>query len=759
MRARSMAVAVGALLAALGPGAAAAPGNPVSPSASAVRPHPRLFLSPEILRRVKAKAAAGDPEWDAVQQHADRLAGQPVMPYSRRENPSDTIYYDYQGMGWLEAITDLGLAYNVTGDEKYARKVIEVLRAANATAAAGNLEPIQTDSGYPTRAAALGVALGFDWVYGRLSPADRAATVSTLNKWFDATRTTAYEREGPATSNYYGGHLLGLGAAGYATLGDNPRAPEIVEYTRRSFDTIVRPAFATGVLAGGYPLEGYVYGANHNIRLIEYLVMVGTATGTKPAGLQEYAAKLGANLLHALKPNRWQVPDEADYPGDNTGLLTVDLPVLLADVLAGTPLGAHLHYLAANVGAPPGELSLPRSGAHVVLYDDPKQPRTDYRGTEPLTYHSAGDEHLFMRSSWADDAVWASICGGLTQQSGHQARVAGHLAVQRGNDYLLVYAGQLKGKTGLTGRPEQFQTTSAFANTLFINDGGDYLYADERYAGGQGLFAETKPFPFAQRPDYTWAKLDLAAIYDRKVDEQEPAQRSVRTFVRNFVYLAPGTFVVFDRVRLKKPTYTTELRFQLSPQGVPKLTGNLASSEVGASALHVRSLLPQRAAIRVGWNTVEKEPMNPLLAIASPKPSAELDAVTVLSALDRRTPIPDAAAVIASSGTMVGAHVRGARPPGAPAELDQVALFGAALSGRVAGAVHYRIAGGGASRHHLFDLEPKRAFAVRVTGGGGPATPVDVIITPGAGPGTAVSSNDAGILAFEVHGTTVRALP
>ena len=35
---------------------------------------------------------------------------------------------------------------------------------------------------------------------------------------------------------------MGLAAAGYATLGDNPRAPEIVEYSRRSFDTIVRPA-------------------------------------------------------------------------------------------------------------------------------------------------------------------------------------------------------------------------------------------------------------------------------------------------------------------------------------------------------------------------------------------------------------------------------------------------------------------------------------------------------------------------------------
>ncbi len=52
MRGPRMAVAVGALLAALGAPAAAAPGNPASASPSrlaSVRPHPRLFLSPEIL--------------------------------------------------------------------------------------------------------------------------------------------------------------------------------------------------------------------------------------------------------------------------------------------------------------------------------------------------------------------------------------------------------------------------------------------------------------------------------------------------------------------------------------------------------------------------------------------------------------------------------------------------------------------------------------------------------------------------------------
>jgi hypothetical protein len=770
MRARRLA-GVGAALVALASAPPAPAGSPPGPASAgaasgpiAVRPHPRLFLSPAILQRVKAKAAANDPDWVGVRRDADRLAGQRVARYDRNAAPSDAIADNYQGMGWLDAITSLGLAYNVTGDEKYARKVVEILREANATAAAGNLDPIEADSGYPTRAAALGVALGFDWVYPRLTAADRAATVATLNKWFDATCAKAFERDGPATSNYYGGHLLGLGAAGYATLGDNPRAAEIVEHTRRSFDTVVRPAFATGALAGGFPLEGYVYGANHNLRLLEYLVLVETATGARPAGLTDYAAKLATNLIHATKPNGWQVPDEADYPGDTSGLLTVDLPVLLADLLAGGPLGARMQQFVATVGTPPEGLHLPRSGVHALLYADPRRPRADVGTAEPLAYHSAGDEHLFMRSSWGPDAVWASFNGGLTQLSGHQALTAGHFAVQRGNDYLLVYAGQLKGKTGLTGRPEQFQTTSAYASTLFIDDGGDYLYKAERYAGGQAPFAETKPFPFIQSADLTWAKLDVTPMYDRQRDQQEPANRSLRAFVRNFVYLAPGTFVVFDRVRVKKPGYTTELRFQLGPQGAPTVTGNLATSVVGGSALHVRALLPRAPALKVAWNTVGYESMNPRLAISSTTPTAELEALTVLSAGDRQAAAPEAALVVAEGGAMVGAHVRPPRlrlaqpGPTSAAELDQVALFGAPVTGRVAAeaTVRYRVAATGTSRHHLFDLEPKHGYVVRaaaVPGG------VDVTVAPGGGPGTPISSSDAGVLAFEVRGTAVRPLP
>src|SRR5262249_53771489 len=158
-------------------------------------------------------------------------------------------------------------------------------------------------------------------IYPRLEATDRAATVATLNRWFDWYRAEGLDRDGPVASNYFGGHLLGFGAAGWATVGDNPRAAEMVGRARDDFADIVAPAFTPGPFAGGSPAEGYVYGPNHYLRLLEYMAMVGTATGGESPGMADYARRMATNLLHALKPNRWQVPDEADYPGDYTGVL------------------------------------------------------------------------------------------------------------------------------------------------------------------------------------------------------------------------------------------------------------------------------------------------------------------------------------------------------------------------------------------------------------------------------------------------------
>jgi hypothetical protein len=754
------------------PAAAAAPPGPgagSTPAAAPVgSPHPRLLLSPEIGRRLKAKAAAADPDWERLRAEADRFSELGVAPYDRNALPRDGIAYAYQGLGWLEAITSLGLAYQATGEPRYARKVAEILREANATVTAGNLEPIAADRGFPSRSAALGVALGFDWVYPALAAEERAATVRTLNRWFDWYLREAFDAGDSAVSNYFGGHLLGFGAAGYATLGDNPRAGEIISHARDRFAAVAAPAFAPpGPFSGGFPVEGYVYGTNHFQRLLQYLLIAGAAEGGPSPAAIEYAERIARNLLHAVKPNRWQAPDEAEYPGDNTGILHPGLPLLLTEVLAGRRIGTEVQHLVRSLGRPPDDVPIEGATVERLLYWDPARPAADCAGSEPPYLHSPGDEHLFMRSSWSPEAVWASFNAGMTLFSSHQVRASGHLAVQRGNDALLVYAGQWKGKSGLAGQPQQFQTTSAFANTLFVDDGGAYLYAAERYLGGQGGFAETRPFPFVQTADLTWAKLDASATYDRKGGAADPAARSLRRFVRTFVYLRPATFVVFDRVALSKPSFRKEVRFHFGGTEPPTIAGNLATSVAGGSALHVRTVLPRSPALAVGWNTARDERLGPYLAVSAKVPSTELDVLNVLSAVARRAPAPPATLVTADRGVMVGVHVAPAAPAAAggggaaaAGDLERVVLFSAAPDGPVAApaVVRYRVRPRGPGRHHLFDLPPGRSFGVRAAPAPGGPGAVEITVASDA-PGAAVRSSDAGAVAFDLRQGRVTVVP
>jgi len=432
---------------------------------------------------------------------------------------------------------------------------------------------------------------------------------------------------------------------------------------------------------------------------------------------------------------------------------------LLSDLLAGTPIGANLQQLLADLGKPPDGIALDRPSFDSLLYWDAGRPAADPAATEPLFFHSAGDEHLFMRSSWGRDAVWASFAGALKQLSAHQARAAGHIAIQRGNDALLIFAGQWKGEGGLTGRPQQFETTSGYANTLFVDDNGEYLYKDPRYLGGQGPFAENHPFPSYQSADLTWAKLDATGAYEPQRGSGDPAKRSVQAFVRNYVYLRPDLFVLFDRVRMLKPSYVKELRFHLATKNAPQVSGNLATRVVGSSALHVRALTPKTTpmSIAAAFNTVGNDKANARLAITSASPGTDLDALSVITADDKSAPAPEAALVAVEHELMTGAVIR-ARGP-APADRDQVVLFATSPTASLpsAAVVSYRVDGGRPSRHHLFDLEAQHRFYVRAERSAGA-----VRLTVGQqGPGgAAVTSNDAGVLQFELAaGGEIRPLP
>jgi hypothetical protein len=620
--------------------------------------------------------------------------------------------YGFEGSEWQSTLETLGVAYQVTGNAAYAAKGIELVDYIASLGGAGMLAPAAIDSGFPSRSAIYGLAIGYDWLRDRMTADERAAVVQTINLWFDWFRRAAFENNGPAYGNYFGGHVLGFGLAGLATEADNPRGREIVDHISRLFQTHVAPAFDAGGFAGGYPVEAYTYGANHFQRLLSYMLAVRTATGDDLIGRTDYAKKIARNLLYNLKPNNWQVSDEGDFAGDYTGVLQPSLPIVLSSALAGTDEGRWMQQLCQDLAAAPHGGQTSDAFVRLLFYDRAR-PAADYRLTEPTWFRSPGDEHIYRRGSWQADAVWASMAGGTANFAGHQMRGAGHIAMQRGDDYLLVNAGQWKGATGDFGSPQAFDLRSWRANTLFVDDGGDYLFTGVDYAGGQGYWGTSRVLAQDGGVDFAYMKSDLTTAYG--IGDRKPWDaRSVRHFHRSFLSMGSGVVVVFDRMQFREARYVKKLYFHVNPSGgPPAIAGDTASIRAGRSALFIRTLLPAAPVLAAASDPVSDTDTRRgtyRVEVSDSAAGATLDALNVLVATDSSTTsMPATVRVSSPNGVMVGAMV-------ADGSVERIGLFSA--DGTAQSSVSYTASyGSGVTGVHVIaDLVPNAQFVVARNG-------------------------------------------
>jgi len=474
-------------------------------------------------------------------------------------------------MGVGRRVSDVVAA--VTGNRAYCDKALEIAAVMNAATAAGNLDPIQADSGFPSRSAAKALGLIYDTCGRYMDDATKQATFATMNAWFDWVKVSAFDANGPAQSNYFGGHLLGMGIMGLASAGENPRGQEIANWARTQFDATVNAAFNTGLFQGGYLIEGSTYGANHYVRLLGYMAAVKSATNEDLVAGRGYGPRLVHGLIYQFKPNRWQLGDEADMPGDWVGILDPTLLMMLPSLCGGTPEAGYAQWLFQHLLPPPNSAAGIDSATRLLWYDPTVTP-VDYRSMLPTTYRSAGDNHVITRSDWTDSAVWTSFAAGSEWWTGHQLKWAGHLAIARGQDYLLVNSGQWKGANGYTGSPSSFDFQSWRANTL------DYPTTwTGGYAGGQGASGVSHVTGGGSGADYTWTSTDITSAYSRATD--------VTLALRTVVTFTSGTSVVFTRV---VGSQTKTLNWHGNLNGPWQCSGSACTSTVGSSKLTVTAL-------------------------------------------------------------------------------------------------------------------------------------------------------------------------
>ena len=268
----------------------------------------------------------------------------------------------------------------------------------------------------------------------------------------------------------------------------------------------------------------------------------------------------------------------------------------------------------------------------------------------------------------------------------------------RSSDYLLVNAGQWKGADGVVGRPNLFTTASWSTNTLFFDDFGEYLYAGGQYVGGQmSTFPDVNLIlNYETTTNYTYIKADHTNAYDKRADSRNPVTRSVRHFYRNFVYLAPNQFVVFDRIQALKDIYVKKLYWHLNKQGQPvAIDSKTTSSTVGSSRLFIKSVYPATSSVSFAQDLNSKqEAITPRVEIADTITSFDFNPLTVFVTDSNAASTPLITGIDASN--MVGTMIGNFSP--------RMVLF--AKDGTQQSSVLYSAVYSGAGNHLLVDMQP-----------------------------------------------------
>ncbi|MEI8360551.1 MAG: hypothetical protein WCG01_00220 [bacterium] len=714
-------------------------------------PHPRIWLSPEKITQLQAKVAANDVDWLAMKARADSFLTQSIQQNGNTLNPGGTDYgnmhYGYQGAGWWDAMNVLCLAYKMTGNVAYAAKardLVDVMLTFDMSA-------MQIDSGYPSRYLPGALGIAYDWLYDYLDNTRKANMITLANSYYNwVSASGLYYGDSLYTSgNYHNGHLRGLGIQALAMYGDNSAAATQLSAIRSKISSTTIPLFQTGAFSGGQAVESYTsYGAEVYNFLIDLFYAEKSASGQDYLGSN--ANKIIDGIIYNTKPNRWQMTDFGTQSGSVNWVLDLGIVTRLVASNDITAAGKARYYID-NVGASPSP-SIQRPASDDItrfLWNDNTVVPINYNITLPTYYREVGTEKIFSRSSWNTDAVWSMMSGGAGFFAPQSAKLAGHVTIQRGNDYLLVNAGQWRDSNvifpGYSSSTGQVQTSVA-ANTFWIDDGGAYCKLPEstEYEGGQSHLGVNTILNYEGNSNFVYEKADLTSAYYCDKYLTPPKYRSLRLFYRNYISVGGGAIVVvYDITKQKSVDYNRRFQWYLTNVNAPVQSDSLVTTTAGSSKFHLKTVYPLNATTSISLISHPviapyKTFYNPRVEVTAP-PSIDFNPLTVMLTTASGSTTPAITGI--DTGAMIGSIIETSVP--------QVVLFSKQINQIIdpiasdesyqtiqQNAVTYTVAYSSTGNHLLVDMEPA-IYDVYRDG-------VKII--------TAVVASPQGVLNFEANG-------
>ena len=496
-------------------------------------------------------------------------------------------------------IVSCGLAYVIEGEEALGQRsktmALEIVRV-------GILQ------GHVRFGDALAnIALAYDLTFPLWSEEEKQEFYRYFNETVDAnTRSETHVFH----NGWYSYKHWGYGLAGYATYYEHERSPQVLADLEREYRERVVPAFALAGDGGGWG-EGYYV----NYWIYEWMFFCEVARrveGVDYFGMSpEFLGRRAIAGMFEMYPGIGDHHSRRPIPmGDGGGRVfgsdrdkTLSARRILVNRFRDDPEHQVVHAFNETT---------PRVGAAYQAYKDflwrdtsiPKGDLASFR----TSHVAAGPGYVYARSDWSDDATYFFFkCG--NRFTAHQHLDNGHFLIYKGGE-LAADGGQyyyfgtdhdvnyhLRTVAHSTVRvydPEETWHNIRAFERLFDgemdNDGGQHhdfphhngAVEDARqWNANRELYDLADLLAFQDEGDWLYTAGDCSRAYQRN---------KLELFTRQIVYLRPGTFVIFDRVRSTKPEYAKT--WQLMAMTVPEERGPWQIVTSGEGRLFVQTLLP-----------------------------------------------------------------------------------------------------------------------------------------------------------------------
>jgi hypothetical protein len=452
-------------------------------------------------------------------------------------------------------------------------------------------------------------AIVYDLCYDCWTEEQRAQCHDYMNRTVEAN---VRSETGVFHNGWYGYKNWGVGLASYATYYENPRAREFLRVLEDDWHNRAAPALELAGAGGGWA-EGYYT----NYFLYEWLFFCEAARHCE--GI-DYYADAPHFFRHRAVASMFET-----YPG--IGIYNSRRSIPMGDGGGRTFGGDRDKVLSARRilvnhfrDDPDHQVvhsfneTTPRSSVGNYAYKDflwrddtvPPGDLKDFR----LSHISPGPGYVYARSSWNEDATYFFFkCG--DRFTSHQHLDVGHFLIYKYEE--LAGDGGHYDEFGTTHDVNYHLRTIAHstilvydptetwpgirAGTVTGNDGGQHhnwphhngVAADPtQWQGERDLYDIADLLAFEDTGAYVYVAGDGTRAY---------ASRKLSCFTRQIVFLRPGTFVIFDRVRATRPEFKKTWLLQTMKPPIA-LSGRLVVTN-GKGRLFLQTLLPENPEVRL----------------------------------------------------------------------------------------------------------------------------------------------------------------